>query len=316
MRIAVVGAGGIGGFLAAMLSRAGNTVSVVARGEHLTAIRTHGLRVSSGTFGEMTVRIEAAPDLRELSQVDCILLCTKAHQTRAILNQLVEGPSASADLVTLQNGLPFWYFADRSMRAVDPDGALRQHIPDARIMGGVVHASGSVLQPGVIRHDGGFRYPLGEASGPISSRLEKLVTCFLAAGLQSTCESEIRIATWRKLFGNVALNPISALTGATVHAMLRDATIRELLIHVVSEARAVAAASGIDVAETLEARIGHIETLADVKTSMLQDLEAHRELELDPIVGATLEIARSFDVPTPRIAALYALTQLRAATHS
>ncbi len=316
MRIAVVGAGGIGGFVAAMLARAGNTVSVVARGAHLAAIRANGLRVTSTHFGDLHVVLQADEDLRRLPQVDTIVLCTKAHQTRALLEQFVQGPSRDADILTLQNGLPFWYFPDREVRAVDPDGALRAQLPDTRLIGGVVHASGTLLEPGHVRHEGHFRYPLGEAHGVISDRVQRLAECFRAAGLHAEPENEIRVATWRKLFGNVSLNPVSALTGATVHAMVQDAHTGALLRDIILEARAVAHASGIDVAETVEARMAHIQSVADVKTSMLQDLEAGRELELEPIVGATLELASIFSVPVPRIAALYALTKLRAQSRS
>ncbi len=312
MRLAVVGAGGIGGFVAAMLARAGNTVSVVARGAHLAAIRANGLRVSSTHFGEMHVTLQAEADVRALPPVELIVLCTKAHQTRELLEQFVQGPSRDADILTLQNGLPFWYFPDRPVRAVDPDGALRAQLPDSRVIGGVVHASGTLLEPGLVRHEGHFRYPLGEAHGVISERVQRLAACFRAAGLQAEPEDEIRVATWRKLFGNVALNPVSALTGATVRTMVDDADTGALLREIVIEARAVAHASGIDVAETVDARMAHIQSVADVKTSMLQDLEAGRALELEPIVGATLELASIFNVPVPRIAALYALTKLRA----
>lgn len=309
MRIAVVGAGAIGGFIAGALARAGNDVAVVARGAHLAAITRHGLRIRSTHLGEFTASVAAADDLRKLGAFDVVLATFKAHQWDALLEQFIPYAHTGTAIVTLQNGFPFWYHRDQWLERVDPGGRILRTFDYGQLVGGVVHASGNVPEPGVVQHMGQWLYPMGDAAGGVSPRVERLSRMFVEAGLQAPIESEIRRAVWRKLFGNVALNPVSALTRATTHGMLRDEGTRAVIMAMIDESRAVAAASGVDVAETIEDRMKHIDSLADVKTSMLQDLEARRALELEPIAGAVVELAGRLGVPVTHVETVYSLTR-------
>lgn len=310
MRICVVGVGAIGGYVAGALAHSGVDVSVVARGTHLEAIVRDGLRVRSTHLGEFVVRVPASDDLRTLGAFDAILVTVKAHQWAPILEQFSPFAHTSTAIVTLQNGFPFWYYPDRSLETVDPGGRILRRFDYEQIVGGVVHASGNVPEPGTIDHMGGSLYPIGEVSGPPSERVARLSQLFADAKMEAPVQDDIRQAVWRKLFGNVALNPASALSRATTQTMLRDERTRALIVSIVAECRAVASASGCDVGETLDDRVAHIDKLADVKTSMLQDLEARRPLELEPIAGAVVELARELRVPVPRVDTVYALTRL------
>lgn len=307
-RVAVFGAGAIGGFIAAALARAGVDVAAVARGSHLDAIRREALHVRSD-LGDFDVRIPVSDDLRDFDGLEYVLLTFKSHQWDGVLPQLERALAGGAAFVTLQNGLPFWYAHDRPLQSVDPGGAIRAAIPEAQIIGGVVHASGHVAQSGVIHQSGGMLYPIGELDGSTSDRIRVLSDLFASAGMNAPIEPDIRRIVWRKLLGNLALNPVSALTRATVRAMLDDPPIRALLLALVEEGLAVARASGVEVGVTAEKRLQMAEHIADVKTSMLQDLEAGKPLELEPIVGAVVELARDLNVPVPHSQTVYALTK-------
>lgn len=304
------GAGAIGGFIAAALSRAGVDAAVVARGAHLEALRRDGLRIARSDLGAFTVRIPAAADLREFDGVDYVLLTFKSHQWPGVLPQLQRAVAEDTVFVTLQNGLPFWYSRDRALESVDPGGKILRSIPYDRIIGGVVHASGHIVAPGVIDQSGGMLYPIGELHGGVTPRIEALSQAFAAAGMNAPIEPDIRRNIWRKLVNNTALNPVSALTRATVHAMLNDPPTREVLRAIINEALAVARASGVEPGVDAEERLKWAEHIADVKTSMLQDVEAGKVLELEPIAGATVELARRYGVPVPHIETTYALTKL------
>ena len=310
MRIAVVGAGAIGGYVAGALSRSGVDVAVVARGAHLAAIQRNGLRVRSSHLGAFVAKVEASDDLRALGAFDAILVTLKAHQWAPVLEQFRPFAHTATAIVTLQNGFPFWYYRDQWLESVDPGGAILKTFAYEQIVGGVVHASGNLPDPGVIEHMGGSLYPIGEVSGAPTDRVRKLSEVFAEAGLDAPVQDDIRRAVWRKLLGNVALNPASALSRATTQTMLRDEYTRALLRAIVEECRAVAQASGVDVAETVDDRMKHMDSLADVKTSMLQDLEAHRPLELEPIAGAVVELAARLNVEVPRVESVYSLTRL------
>lgn len=308
MRIAVFGAGAIGGFIAAALARSGADVCVVARGDHLAAIRERGLHVTSD-LGEFTVRVPAAEDLRAFEGLDYVLVTCKSHQWAGVLEQFEGAVGEGAAFVTLQNGLPFWYERERALESVDPGGAIRNAIPYASVIGGVVHASGHIARPGSIAQSGGMLYPIGEPDGAITNRITALSQAFLQAGMHAPIEPEIRRNIWRKLVNNTALNPVSALTRATVQTMLRDPGTREVLRAAIDEALAVARATGVDPGVDAEERLKWAEHIADVKTSMLQDLEAGKPLELEPIAGAVVELARRYGVAAPHVETLYALTK-------
>ena len=310
VRIAVFGAGAIGGFIAAALARSGVDISIVARGAHLDAIRREGLRVDGSDLGTFTIKVAAASNLRDFGDVDYVLIAFKSHQWHGVLPQFERAISGKAVFVTLQNGLPFWYSRDRALESVDPGGQILRAIPYERIIGGVVHASGHIVAPGVIRQSGGMLYPLGELDGGVTPRIQALSQAFERAGMKAPIEPDIRRNIWRKLVNNTALNPVSALTRATVHEMLHDSGTRAALRAMIDEALAVARASGVEPGVDADERLKWAEHIADVKTSMLQDLEAGKPLELEPIAGATVELARRYGVPAPHIETAYALTKL------
>jgi 2-dehydropantoate 2-reductase len=256
------------------------------------------------------VQLQAASDLRELGDADYVLLTFKSHQWNGVLPQFERAIAGRAVFVTLQNGLPFWYSRDRALESVDPGGKILHAIPYDRIIGGVVHASGHIAAPGVINQSGGMLYPLGELDGSVTPRIQALSRAFAAAGMNAPIEPDIRRNIWRKLVNNTALNPVSALTRATVHAMLNDPSTREVLRAIINEALAVARASGVEPEADADERLKWAEHIANVKTSMLQDVEAGKPLELEPIAGATVELARRYGVAVPHIETAYALTKL------
>ena len=313
MRVAVFGAGAIGGFIAAALARAGTDVCVVARGPHLHAIRAARLRVHS-EIGDFSVDVPAAADLREFEAPEYVLLTFKSHQWRGALPQLERAVAGGSVFVTLQNGLPFWYSKEYALESIDPGGRIRSAIPHERIVGGVVHASGRIVEPGIVHQSGGMLYPIGELDGTTTGRIEALAHEFRRAGLRAPIEPEIRRNIWKKLVNNLALNHVSVLTRATVGTMLRDPGVRALLRAIIEEGLAVARATGIDPGVDAEERLRWAEHIADVKTSMLQDLEAGKRLELEPIGGAVIELAERYGVPVPHTQTVYALTKLLEAT--
>jgi 2-dehydropantoate 2-reductase len=303
-RIAIVGAGAIGGFLAAALSRSGLSVAVVARGEHLAAIRRGGLKVQSD-LGSFTARVEAAADLRQLGDFDALLLTFKAHQWPDFRAQLEPFAAGTASIVTMQNGLPFWYVRDPPLRSVDLDGAIGRLFPDERVIGAVVHVSGEITAPGSIRQSGGLRYVLGDPLGGNANRVERLAEVFHRAGLAPEVDTNLRETLWLKLVNNVGLNPTSVLHGLKIKPMLADPGARAEVHAMMTEALHVGQAMGVVSSLDVDARIAYAARLADVKTSMLQDYERGRPLELDPILGAVVELAGRYNVAVPRLRDAY-----------
>jgi 2-dehydropantoate 2-reductase len=301
--LAVVGAGAIGGFLAAALAKAGLTVAVVARGEHLAAIRRNGLRVD-GDLGSFGVAVEASDDLRELGDFDVLLLTFKAHQWPAFRAQL-EPYSRHAVVVTMQNGLPFWYVREPALRSVDPDGAIARLFPDERVIGAVVHVSGSVAEPGLIRQSGGLRYVLGDPNGAPSGYVNELAAIFRKARLAPEIDPNVRATIWLKLVNNAGLNPASVLRRMTIKALLADPAARDEVRDLMREALRVGEAMGVVRGVDVDDRIEYAARLDDVKTSMLQDYERERPLELEPIVGAVIELAERYRVEVPRLRDVY-----------
>ena len=308
MRIAVAGAGAIGGFVAAALARAGVSVAVVARGAHLEAIVRDGLRVESD-LGDFTAGVRASDDLRALGSFDAILLTFKAHQWPGFLPQLEPLAGTPATIVTLQNGLPFWYVRQPPLRTVDPEGRIGRLFTDDRIVGGVVHVSGEIVSPGVVRQSGGLRYVLGAPAGGDTARAHAIVELFQSAGLAAELDRDIRATVWLKLVNNAALNSTSVLRGTTIKPMLADpgsrAHVRALMIEALRVGQAMNVVADVDV----DARIDYAARLNDVKTSMLQDYEHRRRLEIDPIVGAVVELAARYGVAVPNLQHTYAALQ-------
>ena len=305
MRIAVVGAGAIGGFIAAALARAGADVAVVARGPHLEAIAKNGIEVVQSDLGAFTARVRATDDLRSVGPVDVALLTFKAHQWPMLFQQIAPLAKSKTPVVTLQNGVPFWFARTPPLHTVDPHGRIGNAFSDALVLGGVVHVSGHIVSPGRIHQSGGTRYLIGEPSGGESERVTQLVEFLRSAELGAEADTNIRERVWLKLVNNAGLNPVSALSGLTIKPLLENhathGEVRTLMLEAIAVGRALHVVDGVDV----DARIDLARRLSDVKTSMLQDLEAHRPLELDPILGALVELGDRLRVPVPRLRYAY-----------
>jgi 2-dehydropantoate 2-reductase len=314
MRFAVIGAGAIGGFVAAALARSGADVAVVARGAHLDAIRRNGITLAQSELGPFSARVDASADLRELDAPDIVLLSFKAHQFDALLPQLEPAAARGAAFVTLQNGVPFWFRRTPPLQSVDPSGKIGAILPDAQLIGGVVHISGHIIEPGVLHQSSGMRLILGPVDPHAQRPLDALAAALAKAGLTAELPPNVAHFVWQKLVNNAGFNPLSATTGMTIHEMIRNertlAELRALMGETVAvgERLGVIAPGDVDV----EARFSGWLARPDVKTSMLQDIEAGRRLELDPIVGAPVELGEDLGVAVPHLRAIY--DELRART--
>ena len=318
MKIALVGAGAIGGYLGAKLALAGEDVTFIARNKNLAAINANGFRLHLEDGSQLhAANVRAVQDMAEAGPQDAVLITLKAHQLRDVLPGLraLFGPNTM--VVTMINGVPWWYFQKlagphqgRAVTSVDPDGAIAANIEPERIIGSVVYPAAELLEPGVVRVIEGNRFTLGELDGSRSARIEALSRTFMRAGFKSPVARDIRAELWVKLWGNLSFNPISALTHATLEDICHFPATRALAARMMSEAQAVAEALGVEFKITLAQRIAGAEAVGAHKTSMLQDVEAGRALELEALVGAVIELGRIVAVPTPTIEAIYAATSL------
>jgi 2-dehydropantoate 2-reductase len=316
LRIAVVGAGAIGAYVGAALHRGGADVTLLARGRHLEAMRAGGVQVLSPR-GEFHAAVPATDDARSVGTVDYVVLGLKA-QDYAASGPLVRpllGPQTS--LVPAQNGIPWWYFhgetgpyAQRRIEAVDPGGAVSAVLDPRRAIGCVVYSSTELQAPGVVRHIEGTRFTIGEPDGTDSERCQNFSEAMVAGGLKCPVESDIRSEVWLKLMGNAAFNPISALTRATMVQIAQFEPTRRLAVDVMTEVRDVAAALGHGPEISIERRLAGAERVGAHRTSMLQDLEAGKALELAPLVVAVVELAELTGVPVPALRAVAAATAL------
>jgi 2-dehydropantoate 2-reductase len=321
MKVCIVGAGAIGGLLAVQLARAGTEVSVVARGAHLLAIRERGLRLIGEDGSEHTERLQASQSLSELGPHDLVVLGMKAHQVAAVAPELGPLLGPETTVVTTQNGLPWWYFQkldgpyrDRVIESVDPGGVIARHIEVERVIACIAYPAAEIVSPGVIRHIEGNRFSLGELDGQKTPRLRQLSERLTAAGFKAPMSTDIRSEIWLKLWGNCSFNPISALTHATLADIGEFPLTRELAANVMREAQAIGDHLGVRFLVSLEKRIAGAQAVGKHKTSMLQDVEAGRALELDALVGAVIELGRVTATPTPYLDALYACSSLLAKT--
>ena len=314
----MVGAGAIGGMLAVRLSTAGHDVSVVARGEHLAAIEQDGLKLVE-IDGTETVAagLRASDDFTALGTHDVVILALKAHQIAAVAGDLERLCRGDTMIVPVQNGIGWWYFQrhggphdGRRLVALDPDGALAAAMPSERIVACIAYPAAEKTAPGVITHVEGDRFPVGELDGARSERAKNLAEALTSAGFKSRVLADIRSHLWVKAWGNLAFNPISALTGATLGEICRTPATRELAARMMSEAGRIAEALGVRIRVSVDQRIAGAEAVGEHKTSMLQDLEAGRPLELDPLVGVFVELGELTGVPTPAISTVYGLASL------
>jgi 2-dehydropantoate 2-reductase len=316
VRIAVFGAGAIGAYIGAKLDLSGVDVTLIARGPHLEAMQSQGLRVIEGE-SEFVVRPRCTGDTSSAGVHDYVILALKAHQVRPALAQLSPLLAPDTPVVTAQNGVPWWYFyhsggpwEGRCIESVDPGGRIWDHVGPERAIGCVVYPACETVTPGVIRHIEGDRFTLGEPDGTRSERVTALARVLSKAGVRAPVRTNIRNEIWVKLWGNVAFNPISALTRATLEEICRDPGTRAHARAVMLEVQAVAAALGEEMPIGVEARIKAAENVGAHKTSTLQDLEAGRPMELDAMVGAVVELARITGVATPHLDGLYGMARL------
>jgi 2-dehydropantoate 2-reductase len=315
--VAIVGAGAIGALIGDAFDRAGWKVSMLARGATLETLRTSGLHVARGN--ETRASRPRAGSAAELGVHDYVFLSVKAQRLPELAPQLgpLIGPSTVA--ISGTNGIPWWFFhdfggalANRCLKSVDPDQSQERAFPRERILGSVVHASVRVESPANIRVVAADRFILGEPSGAVSPRVESVVNALCEGGINAQASDNVRRDVWSKLWGNMSMNPLSALTRCGTSKMLANAEVRELCIHMMDEMQRCAQRLDLDVAMSPAERIAVTQRLGDFKTSMLIDMEAGRPLELDPQLGAVVEIARLLEIPTPFLRSVLGLTTLAA----
>ena len=317
-KIAIVGAGAIGGWMGVHLARTGAQVSVLARGDTLQAVQQHGLQLHQG--GALhTVPAKASSDTAALGVQDLVVIAVKAPSLASVAQQIGPLIGPRTMVLTAMNGVPWWFLqgfgglvAGRSLDAVDPGGAIASALPARHIIGCVVHASCSVDAPGVFRHHFGDGLIVGEPSGEITPRVQALHALLCQAGFNATLSPQIQKDIWYKLWGNMTINPISALTGATTDRILDDPLVRQFISGVMLEAKAIGAHMGIPIAQEPEDRHAMTRKLGAFRTSMLQDVQASKPVELDALVSAVRELGQLTQVATPLTDVLLGLSRLHA----
>jgi 2-dehydropantoate 2-reductase len=316
VKIVIAGAGAIGGYIGARLARAGGDVVLFARGPHLQAMRERGVRVISAD-GDFEVKPAVTGDLSTIGQADVVVLGVKAHGLTALAPQLRPLFGPETVVVSTQNGIPWWYFqgigGEREgwrLERVDPGGAIAAAIEPRRVVGSLAYFATEIVEPGVIRHTEGNRISLGEPDGSRSDRCRALAEALIAAGFRAPVTTRFRTEVWVKLLGNVAFNPISALTGGTLEELVRHPDTSAVIREVMAETEAVAARLAITLPISIDQRMAGAEKVGAHKTSMLQDLEAGRPMELDAIVGAVVELGDRLGVPLPSTRTVYACAKL------
>ncbi len=322
MKIAIVGAGAIGGYLGVRLALAGETVSFIARGANLAAIRAGGMTLRSETGAVEHARDVAAFERPEdAGPHDAVLLTVKAHQVGALAEGLRHLCKDDTAIVTMQNGIPWWYFykhggeyEGHQVHAADPDGRIAKYLDPARVIGSVVYPATNLVAPGVIQHIEGNRFSLGELDGTTTPRIQAISAALGRAGFKAPIIRDVRSEIWLKLWGNLSFNPISALTHATLVDLCQFPLTRELCARMMAEAETIAEKLGVQMRISIERRIAGAEKVGAHKTSMLIDVEQGRPIELDALMAAVLELGELTRTPTPNITAVYACASLLART--
>jgi 2-dehydropantoate 2-reductase len=318
MKIAIIGAGAIGGYVGVKLALAGEDLTFIVRGANLRAIRSAGMKLvmQDGTE-HVATNVRATDNYDEAGIQDVVIVALKAHQLDAVANDIGKLVGPDTVIVTMQNGIPYWYFhkhggalEGRQVRSVDPTGELAQKVPVGQVIGCVVYPASELIAPGVVRHIEGDRFPLGELDGSSSERVNRVSACMTNAGFKAPVLDNIRSEIWLKLWGNLTFNPISALSHSTLVDICQYPLTRELAVQMMQEAQTVANCLGIEFRVTLDKRIAGAEKVGKHKTSMLQDIEAGRGSEIDALVGAVVELGRLTGTPTPHIDTVYALVKL------
>ncbi|HEY2020190.1 2-dehydropantoate 2-reductase [Paraburkholderia sp.] len=320
MKVAIYGAGAIGGWMGMKLAQAGHGVSVIARGATLDAVRQHGLRLIEGgvIYAE---QVKASDKPADLGAQELLLIAVKAPAMASVAAQVAPLIGPHTIVLTAMNGVPWWFcdglggaFAGQRLKSIDADGKIAAAIPTAQTVGCVVHASCLVDAPGVIRHHQGNGLIVGEASGQPSARVERLTAMLRAAGFNATMSAQIQRDVWFKLWGNMTMNPVSAITGATTDRILGDELVRGFVTNIMLEAKEIGARFGIPIDQAPDDRHAVTLKLGAMKTSMLQDVRAGKAVELDALVGAVRELGQLTGVPTPHTDALLGLARLHAST--
>jgi 2-dehydropantoate 2-reductase len=316
VRIAIAGAGAIGGYIGARLAKAGADVVLFARGPHLRAMQETGLRVVSPD-GDFDVKPEAIGELSAIGHADAVILGVKAHGIASLAPQLrpLFGPDTM--VVSTQNGIPWWYFQNHPgdldglhLESVDPGGAIAKSIEPERVVGSLAYFATDIAEPGVIHHTEGNRLTLGEPSGARTDRLKALADALIASGFRVPVTTRLRQEIWVKLLGNVAFNPISALTAGTLEELALHPEVSRAVREIMTEATAVAAKINVEIPISIEQRMAGAAKVGAHKTSMLQDYEAGRPMELDAIVGAVVELGDRLGVPVPATRTVYACAKM------
>ena len=317
MKVCVVGAGAIGGYMAVRLAHAGHAVSAIARGPHLAAIRANGLKLIEADRELVASDLTATHRVGDPGPQDVVLLALKAHQIVPVVDDLPALLGPETVIVTLQNGIPWWYFqqvdgdyAGRVVETVDPGGVLLRAIDPRRVIGCIAYPAATITEPGVIKHIEGNRFPVGELDGRDSDRVRMISGLFEEAGFKSRVLDDIRSEIWLKLWGNLTFNPISALTHSTLVDICRFPLTRGLAATMMTEAQQVAERLGAHFRVSMERRIAGAESVGKHKTSMLQDVEAGKPLEVDGMLGVVVELAEMTGVEVPTLRALHACVGL------
>ena len=316
MRFAILGAGAIGAYVGAALARGGADVTLIARGEHLRALQENGVEVRSPR-GDFHAHPAATDDFDALGDADAVFIGLKAHSLPELAPRIASTLRPGAAVIAAQNGMPWWYFQSHPgplegtvLEAVDPGGSIGAAIPPEAVIGCVIYCSTEIVAPGIIRHIEGTRFAIGEPNGELSDRCRELSKAFVAGGLKCPVERRIREQIWLKLVGNVAFNPVSALTGGTLGELGTEPELVAVLRAILEECTAVAAALGIELPVSLERRLEAGFEVGDHKTSMLQDLEAGKPLELDCMTGAVIELAGKLGLDVPHTETVHACAKL------
>jgi 2-dehydropantoate 2-reductase len=320
MKVVIYGAGAIGGWIGVRLAQAGHDVAVVARGATLDALQQHGLRLIEGDVTH-TVQVNASDKPAELGVQDLVVVAVKGPAMASVAARIAPLLGPQTIVLTAMNGVPWWFcdglgrdFAGQRLKSIDPDGAIAAAIPSTQTVGCVVHASCLVEAPGVIRHHQGNGLIIGEASGQSGERVAALNEMLVAAGFNASTSAQIQRDVWFKLWGNMTMNPISAITGATTDRILSDELARGFVTSIMLEAKEIGARFGIPIDQAPEARHEVTLKLGAMKTSMLQDVQAGKAVELDALVSAVRELGQLTQVPTPYTDALLGLARLHART--
>jgi 2-dehydropantoate 2-reductase len=318
MKICVYGAGAIGGLMAAWLARSGHDVSVVARGAQLDAIRRDGLRVrTQGNTEAFRVKAESEP--ARLGAQDYVLVTVKAQSLTNVAETIAPLLGKDTAVVTAMNGVPWWFFhrlkfrnGDERLESLDPGGTLSRAIPTERVVGCVIHLAASTPEPGLVSHNMGSKLILGEPGGENTTRTKRIADALADAGFEIVVTDSIEKEFWVKLLGNVSFNPVSALTVTTADRLIQNEEVKAYMVQIMREVLAIGRAVGVDANIDPEARIDMARVLGPFKTSMLQDLEAGKPLEIDGLLAGTLEIARKAGVRAPFTESLFGLIRARA----